>query len=992
MSNNQIVFYDKVWNVNKNLALAITMADVGSHSPNTRNGYISLVNVQNASNTELRYTPFEVGETIYANDSNLTFTFTALDQVVYLDAPLTANGTYNNSGYGFQTGDIITQFCPQESVDVVLTEEEYLNLCGCSRCGCSSSDCACEGGPTISNRTVTVVTSPERTITATVMYENLDPPWLMVKDATEPFCRYPITNGTITANVVGALSPLAKGNVYNGNYIIERPALYARNFAFPDYVVYDPNLGLYLGPHIGIDKHFNNKRSQDYNNDYIIISNWDITGNNVPIGRVLDLYDNPSRVYNSISMSVNVSAYNVRNKLFDLKSTGNSNASFSVYANGTTVLNSYTSNAVFKIQNNYTTGNIVLIATNNYINIENPIQGNKFLTTNSYSEPYFSNIINGTLTFDLNKGSFFYYDCGNNPITSINFIKPTYYVANSIQSLCHSCTVMLLNVPRIDDNVWENANVLWPAGGLKPNANGSIVIFSFMNYDDKYNTTITDDDLSLKNTWFGFEPLLKFSANNANGNVSYLSANQLPRVPTSIGGTTVFGSPITGLFGTRKQLLIEAYWKNNDDFDLIVVPKKDRYSALNYFWHAMPTKAYAGSLWSSTTKSETFTANSYYTKGFNGQNTLIQSTDISPTFESFGLVRMNVVNGGTYEYPADNLPGYKITGSNNFIQTRFAIPNVYNDGTYDLWKYDSYSYYGTDDYGGSDGRNPSDLGNNGEWAVINIVFQYLSTSGANNIYRANSVNIIRPGDPFAQNSTLFFSRDVPSRNTSYIDFSELVVRPASAANNIIPFSNAMIKIFESGYPNSGITNDLLVLEPYIIYPNSAGRYTATYNYLHGLVGNDRATFDIIIGPGYSGPTTDGLTYYHINHSGDVRGTSNVERFLYTSSIYSESIFTDLYPGSETYPYSNNYVDLEIYGIHSRAGSTYNVPSTVNLHAQLITSTIDGYVRLNKTFIYGGSLVYLRHANNVVISPVDNIYNASYLKTLRYFSNNYIEFR
>lgn len=984
MSNNQIVIFDKVWNVNANLALAITMADVGSHSPNTRNGYITLLNVQNKSNTELNFIPFEVGERIYANDSNLVFTFTALDQVIYLDAPQLANGRYNNSGYGFQTGDQISQFCPQESVDVVLTEEEFLSLCGCSSCGCSSSDCACEGGPTVTNRTVTVVTSEARTITATVMYENNDPPYLVVKDATERFCRYPITNGTITANVVGALSPLAKGNAYYGNYIIERPALYENPQNYPEHVVYDPNIGLYLGPHIGIDKHFNSKRSQDYNNDYIIISNWDITGNNVPIGRVLDLYSNPNITYNSIGMSVNVSAYNVRNRLFGLKSTGNSNSQFSVYANGSVVLNAYTSNAVLRIKNSYANGNIVMIATNNYINIEPPIQGNKFLTTNSYSEPYFSGVPNGTLTFDLNKGSFFYYDCGNIPVTSINFIKPTHYVAQSDISLCHSCTVMLLNLPRIDDNVWENANVLWPAGGLKPNANGSVVVFSFMNYDDRYNTTVTDDNLSLKDVWFGFEPLLKFGANTANGaNGPFLSANQLPRVPTPIGGTNVFGTPFTGIGGSKGQLLLEAYWKNNDDFDLIVIPKRDRYTALNYMTHILPPRMYAGSVWYSESKDEVFTSNTYYTdkKGINGQNSIIHiSQGIFDEYQ-ISLLKMNVVNGGTYEYPANNLPGYRVVGTNNFIQTRFAIPNIYNDGTYDTWKYDSYN---TTDY--TDGRSPGDLGNVLEYAVININFQYLSTSGANNIYRVNSASIIRPGRPFSTNSTLFFSRDVPSDTRySYFHTADGVSKQANSANNIIPAGNAMIKIFAGGYPNSGFENDLLVLEPYIIYSNNGGRYAGTYNYTKGLVDNDRATFDIIIGGEFGSAPDGGGEPYNINHSGDVRGTDNVERLLLTNPSFGYR-----YPGWDNYLSGNNYVDYEIYGIYSRAGSTYNVPSTVNLHAQYVTGSLDGYVRRNKVFIYGGFLDTsgkLVHANNVVVSTVDNIYDAPYLKTLRFFLSN-----
>jgi hypothetical protein len=301
----RLLYYDKVWKGNANIELAITTADVGSHNAVSNN--LTIINIQNASNNYLDFVPFYLGENVYTTDAGITFRYVNREFYIYLDTQV--NG--NNVPYGFKAGDTITQYCPPVTLDVTLTTDEYLSICGCASCGCTADSCGCVSGPsTAEDRTITVKLADAKTLVATVDRENTYPPYLVVSNTNGIFCGTTITSsGGITANIVGILAPILDRDPYNGNFIIERVAKYTDDFVDQcGNFIGATNKGQYLGPHIGIDRHFTNRRTMDHDDMFIIVSNWDITGRNVPMGRILDYWHNVDEEYIGIGMAANVAA------------------------------------------------------------------------------------------------------------------------------------------------------------------------------------------------------------------------------------------------------------------------------------------------------------------------------------------------------------------------------------------------------------------------------------------------------------------------------------------------------------------------------------------------------------------------------------------------------------------------------------------------------------------------------------------------------------
>lgn len=956
-ANGQLLFYDQVWKGNSDLANAITYATIGNtrfSNTSPSNLHINLINIRNKQNTNNDFVQFEVGDTIYYNGGANTFTFTNRDLVVYLD---TATG---NNGYGFNPGDIIYQYCPEVSTSVTLTEDDYIAILGCCACGCAGSDCGCDDGPVpAAQRTFKVVLAEEKYLSAEVVTENIYPPFIIIKKADGIFCSEVITTSYgLTANVVGVLSPMLLHDPFYGNYIIERPALYSPADFFDDICNNYPgetNLGLYLGPHIGIDKHFTGFINQDYLNTNIIVSNWDITGRNVPIGRVLDLYTNTSVSYNSIAMNATANGHNNLNKLLRLESQRNSNAKFTVHANASTTISANSTNVVFKIENQCDDGIIQISRNRSYVDVT--LEANRFLASKSYSEPYYLDSVNGTVNVDLNQGSFFYVNCGNNPVTAINITKPTYPVSNSNESIAHSCTLCLLNVPEIAKSVWDNANVSWPYGGNAPKSNGNIAIFTLMNYDDKRNAQFNTGPV--RDAWFGFEPL---GANTAG--VIEVGGGGLIPPGVVFGNTTIWGSPGVGPYGTRSYILLETYWTSGDDFDLILKPNTSNiFHSVRYATIAGPPIVFGGAAWYSPDKSETFLSSNIYLGKFefNGvtQNTAIVRNLPGTTYgtTTFPLISANVINGGLYEYPPSEVPGSPTPYG--FIQNRFLVNNARKSSDYNIWVTD---------------WNRINLP-----ATINIHFKSVGTNGTNNLYTVNAVSVLTGGGMVGPNNTLFFTNQLPISNT-YLSSGQRYPHPNAFAS----------LFFVRNYPaNTQIITDELRMELYSIRPNLRSYYTTSYNY-QGMVNSNAAVFDVVVGgdpqlsatPNY---LTYDFNYGFSNHSGDTRGTDNVERVLFRNDGY----FFDIYT-----PFSIKYYDRQfwdIYGINSKAGSNYNSGGTINIHAQSITQAVDAFVRGNSVFVYGGTLINKSQNNVPVPVATGGDYKASYIKTVGILTNNYVYF-
>lgn len=303
MSNERIYEYDLVWKGNADSNNAVTTGYVYSYS-NTNNRIV-FANIQNTSNVEFDPERFELNNTVYSLDSDTQFKFSNFDDLfVYLRK----TDVCPDCG----PGSVITQYVPDQYITVVIPPETYRINRVCSSCGCVGDACNCDSTDvTVEEQTANIKVSDAYTITATVEVQSCDPPYLKVQNSSGKFLpEYPIVCNGKELGVVGSLTEIEK-NPYIKNYIIERPGEFYSDYTNPCTVSNEPyiNRGLYLGPHIAQNEYFTGKRTQDYNDDYIIVSNWDITGNNVPIGHVLDLYDNANKTYTTLSM--NVSAVNV---------------------------------------------------------------------------------------------------------------------------------------------------------------------------------------------------------------------------------------------------------------------------------------------------------------------------------------------------------------------------------------------------------------------------------------------------------------------------------------------------------------------------------------------------------------------------------------------------------------------------------------------------------------------------------------------------------
>lgn len=476
-TGNRILYYDQVWKGNANLALALTKADVGKH--NTSSNTLTIINIQNASNTQLDFNPFEINETVYTSDSGFTFKFTNESFIIYLDTNLAGNG------YGFIPGSIVSQYCPRVTRDIVLTEDEYLSICGCSSCGCVKNECGCVDGPsTAQDRTVTIVLSEARNVSATIDYESIDPPFIAVSNANGKFCFTNITSGGITANVVGSLTPPLERDPFLGNYIIQRPGVYGF-YSLDDCcnATMGDNLGQFLGAHIGIDRHFTARRSQDYNDDNIIVSNWDITGRNVPIGAVKDYWNDASYTYNAIGMSVNANSYSSSSKLLRLTSNNKNNAEITIQHTGGLFVNTDITDTFFKIDNR----------CDDILTVANNITVNTTMYTRGYAEKH-SAPSGTTLDLDVSKAVDFTVP-SSTTVVSVNFQKPT-ATANAV----YVCNLIVPSSATIQQSAWNN--VLWPEGVIPAASDANPRVLSFMNVHDTSNVT-------QQSIWYGFGNIIE---------------------------------------------------------------------------------------------------------------------------------------------------------------------------------------------------------------------------------------------------------------------------------------------------------------------------------------------------------------------------------------------------------------------------------------------------------------------------------------------------
>ena len=471
-SNTRILYYDQVWKGNANVALALTTADVGKH--NTSSNTLTIINIQNTSNNTLDFNPFQIGETVYAGDTDVTFEFLNREFIIYLD---TAPG---GNGYGFIPGSTVTQYCPRVTKDITLTVDEYLSICGCSSCGCKKDECGCVEGPsTAQDRTITVIMSEAKTVNAIVDYESTNPPYVAVYNADGILCDQNITSGGITANIVGALTPPLERDPFLGNYIIQRPGVYSE-YTLDDcgnFVSID-DLSQYLGPHIGIDRHFTGRRSQDYNNDNIIVSNWDITGQNIPIGKVKDYWNNADHSYVSIGMSVNANSYSTSSKLFKLSSKTKGDVKAEIDAKGALFLRANSVDSTFEINNK----------CNDILTVANNVSVNTTMYTRSYAENH-KTLSSATLTLNVAQSSIFTVP-SSTTITSINFVKPI-----TKGDAAYSCSIVVPSSSTISAEAWNN--VLWPYGQAPIGQATDDRVLSFLNIHESSN-------IARQQVWYGF--------------------------------------------------------------------------------------------------------------------------------------------------------------------------------------------------------------------------------------------------------------------------------------------------------------------------------------------------------------------------------------------------------------------------------------------------------------------------------------------------------
>lgn len=284
-ANSSFVLYDRVWKGNANLEIAITQGRIGDINANTGNARIYVLNIQDIANNENDFERFDLNETVYTRDSgiydgqsNLTFEFVNQENIIYLGNPLQVT---EPTLHGFANGEIVWQDKPAQYVSVVLPEEVYRRTYSCTACGCLGDDCSCGEKVELSaeERTVTVLVKEPQRVQAVVTHESAAPPYITVEQVTggdgEFLVGLPVTNGQISARVVGSFAPILIKDPYLGNYIVEQPAIYVGDNCFDRCVIEEEsceNIGLTDGPHIGIDEHFTGRDTQDWNDRNIIIS------------------------------------------------------------------------------------------------------------------------------------------------------------------------------------------------------------------------------------------------------------------------------------------------------------------------------------------------------------------------------------------------------------------------------------------------------------------------------------------------------------------------------------------------------------------------------------------------------------------------------------------------------------------------------------------------------------------------------------------------
>jgi len=566
-TNNIIRVNDSVWYGNANREFATTTANLWYANTQGSNIYVQLSNLQNAANQELDFEYIEIGDIIYTSNSPVTqIEYLTQDWIIYLRPPKDQNGfSILDTCHGFQPGDLVCQEKPAEYVSFVLTEEEYRLSNNCNVCGCLS--CGCETIITEEQRTILIEVNPAETVSATVVSENCTVPYILVTKATGRFVNGPNTTVTlcdcleedpnfvcddcgclscdckdeaaayalkytpstpyyekyntssycITAEIVGVYAPLETVN-WEAPYIIEQPGEYhddCYDWCIPAVEGANCiNFGLYDGAHIGIDKHFTEDDTQDYTDEYIIISNWDITRNNVPIGRVLDLWTDTEKEYRAMSMEIELIACDPESSMFLLECTGvtensvpgTANSQFNVRYDARTTLTTYqekdSNTKLFSVEN---WCDPVFLVTENCTYSFVHTEFKNTLHTAKYSDGGFSYIEinnNTSINIELSQAHTFIIKPANSTyskVNGINLIKPEYRG----QDRSYSCTLVFSNVSTtyetFSSNTWNTSSTIiqWP-GGISGTDFSANQVLHFLNYDSA--NTIQNK------TWYAFNP------------------------------------------------------------------------------------------------------------------------------------------------------------------------------------------------------------------------------------------------------------------------------------------------------------------------------------------------------------------------------------------------------------------------------------------------------------------------------------------------------
>lgn len=281
--------YQRVWNSAGLANTASTTGLVAIYEPS--NGHIVITNIQNVANTRLVAQKFKVGEQLYSN-TGPAYNVQNMDQIIYLD---TAKG---GNGYGFTANQTIRQTLPDGTI-----------------------------------------------VSGKVVQENVVPPLIYVTESNAKFRKYPITNGVVTANVVGALSPPLKGEVvfFMPYYVINRNGKYdyinrdeydnftfsaANNSVLGDILVIRP--ASYPYPITNTDSNY-------------IVANYNDTQSLIPRGNMKDRWTDANTTYTAIKLTANNENMNM---LFDVYSENANNqydyGQFYVYPDGFTYMDNET--------------------------------------------------------------------------------------------------------------------------------------------------------------------------------------------------------------------------------------------------------------------------------------------------------------------------------------------------------------------------------------------------------------------------------------------------------------------------------------------------------------------------------------------------------------------------------------------------------------------------------------------------------------------------